>query len=361
MAKAVQEAEDARLFYVACTRTEERLLICLNGASRQGRWSKWTQALILQDPAVNLVDAADLSEAQAAPPQALARDWPGFLPPGPGEEQKAAARVLAQSLYRPPAKLGLVRESVSGLENFFACPRLYLMTQRLALDTAALPGKSQSGGLARAVELGSLVHHLLEVCDLKAGPTGLPEALATLQPDPELAKQALLLAKGLWDTELPGLLEKVPPQDLHRELSFNLLLAAENGGADLELIGELDLAARLPGGGWLIADYKVSNKADPEPYHEQLGLYALALYKGQDDGPAPQAALCFLGSKGGVLKRLQFSPDDLAALEQRVRQAANDIAALGAVMDPFRLEPGPACAQGKCPLAWLCGPGKAGP
>ncbi|RJX28140.1 MAG: hypothetical protein C4525_17130 [Desulfarculus sp.] len=353
--QAVAEAEAARLFYVACTRAERELLICLNGAKSQGRWSKWVQEMALADEAVRVVDAAGLL-AQAAPePRSAAQAWPERLPPAPGPAQDEARQVLAQCLHRPPVALGRVRESVSGLENFLACPRLYVLTQRLGLDTAALPGLGSSG-LARAVELGSLVHGLLETCDLAAGPDGLAPALARLEPQPELAQPALALARGLWNTELPALLASVPAEHLHRELPFRLLLAGEDGGPEFELVGELDLAARLPKGQWLIADYKVTARPDPEAYRQQLGLYALALHQGQEggSGPLPRVALCFLGSQGGSLAWLEFSAADLAGLEARVRRAADEIAALGGLSDPFVLPAGPDCSAGHCALRWLC-------
>lgn len=352
--QAVAEAEAARLFYVACTRAEQELVLCLNGAKSQGRWSKWVQDMVLADQAMRVTDAAGLLAEAAPEPEAAVQAWPGLLPPEPGPAQAEARRVIDQCLHRPAVALGRVRESVSGLENFLACPRLYVLTQRLGLDTAALPGPG-SGGLAQAVELGSLVHGLLETCDLAAGPDGLGPALARLGPAAGLAERALALARGLWDTELPALLAPVLPEHLHRELPFRLLLAGEDGGPELELVGELDLAARLPEGGWLIADYKVTARPQPETYRQQLGLYALALYRGQGcSGPPPRTALCFLGPRGGSLAWLEFSAADLAALETRVRGAAADIAALGALSDPFALPARPDCAASHCALEWLC-------
>ena len=358
-AKARAEAEEARAFYVACTRAQERLVLLLGKTSRRG-WAAWTEAHLLTDPAARVIDAAGLMQGAVAEPRSLAQDWPDGLPPDPGPEQEQAGELLAR-VGRPPACLSLVRESVSGLENYLTCPRLYVLTQRLGLDTALLPGKGGQGnsGLADAVELGSLVHRLLETTDLSQGPAGLQATLAALNPEADLAGSALALAGRLWDSDLPSLLDTA--QEIGRELPFCLRLPPMEDGPALEIIGEMDLAARLLGG-WLVADYKVSAKSDPEPYRDQMTLYCLALYKGQGgEGPVPRACLVFLSPSGVNLAWLEFTAKDLAAMEQRVRDAASGIAALGPRPDPAAQPRGQDCAPDKCPVAALCGQGEGGP
>ena len=353
--KARQEAEEARKFYVACTRAEERLVLLLSpGGTRSKGWDKWARDLVDGDPAARTIDAASLPLSGQSQPRSPADAWRGELPEGtaPAEQEEAAA-ILAR-IHRPAARLSLVRESVSGLENYLTCPRLYVLTQRLGLDTAIIPrGGKANGGMGRAVELGSLVHRLMEHTDFSQGPAGLETALAALEPDPDLAPQALSLATRLWNTELPA--ELAGAAQLERELPFCLLLPGADGGADLEIIGEIDLAARVAGG-WLVVDYKVSHKADPAPYRDQMALYALALYKGGGgQGPAPRCCLVFLSPQGVKPVWLDFTPGDLADMEARVRFAALGIAALGPQPDPATLPPGPGCDPSSCPVAHLCG------
>lgn len=352
--QAREEAEEARKFYVACTRAEDRLVLLLSPGRNQDKgWAGWARELVAADPAARLINAASLPLAGEAEPTALAGAWKEDLPreAGPALEE---ARALLTRVRRPAARLSLVRESVSGLENYLTCPRLYVLTQRLGLDTALIPRPGKvNGGAPRAVELGSLVHRLMEVTDFTQGPAGLEAALAALQPDPDLAAQALSLAARLWDTELPGMLASVPEPG--RELPFCLRLPGQDGGPALEIIGEMDLAARL-GDGWLVADYKVTAKADPAPYRAQMALYALALHRGDGgQGPAPHCCLVFLSPQGAKLAWLEFTPADLADMEQRVRAAALGIAALGPQPDPSALEPGPGCDPAACPVARLCG------
>ena len=174
-----------------------------------------------------------------------------------------------------------------------------------------------------------------------------------MEPDPDLADQALSLASRLWDTELPGLL--APAQDMGRELPFCLHLPGQGDGPALEIIGEIDLAVRLTSG-WLVVDYKVSHKADPAPYREQMALYALALYRsGGGQVLAPRCCLAFLSPQGAKLSWLDFTPEDLANMEKRVRAAALGIASLGPQPDPAALDPGPGCDPAACPVAGLCG------
>ncbi|MCF8031562.1 MAG: UvrD-helicase domain-containing protein [Desulfarculaceae bacterium] len=354
-AQARAEAEEARTFYVACTRAEERLVLLMSGAGGSSRgWARWVEDHLLNDPATRVIDASDLGQSAEAEPRALAEAWPGGLPgePGPGHD---AAQDLLSRIRRAPAALKLVRESVSGLENWLSCPRLYVLTQRLGLDTALLPrpGKGSQEGLSDAVALGSLVHRLLETTDLSQGREGLPAALTALDPEPDLAGRALALAGRLWDSELPGMLG--PASDIGRELPFRLHLPGEGEGPALEIIGEMDLAAHLPSG-WLVADYKVSHKADPSPYRDQMALYCLALHRGQGkSGPVPRACLVFLSPRGVELAWLEFTPDDLAAMEQRVRQAAQGIACLGPRPELATLPRGKGCDPEHCPAAGLCG------
>ncbi|MCF8046116.1 MAG: UvrD-helicase domain-containing protein [Desulfarculaceae bacterium] len=353
--KARQEAEEARKFYVACTRAEERLVLLLSPGGTQNKgWDKWARDLIVKDPAARTIDAATLPLAGQSEPSSLADAWPDGLPEAPEFDAVKKAEDVLAGVHRPAVRLALVRESVSGLENYLTCPRLYVLTQRLGLDTALIPRAGKpNGGPARAVELGSLVHRLMEVTEFSQGPAGLETALAGLEADPDLVPQALSLAARLWDTELPA--KVAGAAQLERELPFCLRLPGADGGPDLEIIGEIDLAARTESG-WLVADYKVTAKADPTPYRDQMALYALALQKGESgSGPAPRCCLVFLSPQGAKLTWLDFTPADLADMDHRIRAAAQGIATLGPQPDPAALDPGPGCDPATCPVASLCG------
>jgi ATP-dependent helicase/nuclease subunit A len=360
---AVERAEEARLFYVACTRAEQRLILCLTEAGRQGSWAGWVRELAAADPAAATLDAAELPPARAEAARPPAAAWPGWLPPGPGPEAEAGERVAARALGRPALdpQRRLVRESVSGLENWLACPRLYLLTRRWGLDTGALgrlrpaQGQDTEAGGPDPVALGSAAHRLLELADLSQGPAGLDPALLAAAGEPlELAGPAAELARGVWRTGLGGLLRAAPPQAVFREQPFRLWLPAADGLPELEVMGEVDLLIDT-GGRPVIADYKVSPRVEPDKYRDQLTIYALAVERGlaREQSP-PQALLCFLWQGGAELVDLELAAADLAACRERIRRAAGEIAGLG---PETRLAELPAGDCGHCPAAGLglCG------
>ncbi len=358
--QARQAAEAARIFYVACTRARDKLIFCLTGAKRQGSWGKWVSEVVLAAPQTSLRPAEPPGGGGEAVPDRRASQF--SVPDGPGPLASQAQEILERAWRPRCAPSPRVRESVSGLENWFTCPRLYVLTRRWGLDTAWLgqaggPGAEPGGAGA---EMGSLVHALLERTDLAAGPQGLASALASLaqaaQLEPAQAQRALSLARGLWDTELPAWLAGAPPGDIRRELPFQLFLPGEGQGPDLEMIGEFDLLAPEPSGGWLLADYKVSDHVRPGHYLTQMALYALALWQGQGGtGRPPRLLLCYLTSQGGQLRELTLGAPELGQWRARLLGAARDIAALPAQPDLAQL-PRPDDCQ-SCALlgSGLCG------
>ncbi len=367
---ALEREESARLFYVACTRAQERLVFCLNGAQEryQGPWAKWVRELVLEHPQTRVIEAAGPLGGRTAgigtgPPPAEA--WPELLPPEPGPQAELGAQLVARAL-RPttpaPARVG---ESVSGLEAWLECPRLWFFTRRLGLDTASLnpPGAGTAGdGPVRAVELGSLVHRVLELADPGLGQAGLEPAIAQaageLGADGDLARTALFRARGVWQTELPAWVAQARAQggEILREQPFHLYLGDEEG-FELEILGEFDLLARLPQNGWLLADYKVGAEPHPEQYRAQMALYSLALWQGQAGaGPLPRAVLCHLGPAGGALYELRFNAAELDQWRTRALEAGRGMAGVAPGANPLDLPPAEHCRRQGCALgrAGLC-------
>ncbi|KMY67217.1 hypothetical protein AAU61_10045 [Desulfocarbo indianensis] len=355
--KAVEQAETARLFYVACTRARERLTFLRTGQSQASGWAKWVEDLVKPDPAACVISSQSLAQAPAAAQVGPAHAWPDYLPPEPGQEAARGA-ALAQRVMSPPRITPLenrvVRESVSGLEAWFACPRLYVFTRLLGLDTGSLPRKPGQKASDAAppefdpVALGSAVHQLLETADLWSGPAGLEPALAGLPQ--ELAPPARALAGGIWNTALAGMISELPPSHVLREQPFRLWLPPAPGAPGLEVMGELDMLLVRPAPQPMaIVDYKVTHDMHPEHYRDQLGLYALALWSENQEAPPPAAFLCYLRQEGAELVELGFSAAELAEYQGKLIQAAKEIASLPLGVRPADLKPGPDCAQ--CALA----------
>jgi ATP-dependent helicase/nuclease subunit A len=358
---AVEEAESMRLFYVACTRAQERLAFLQTHAQREMNhpkgWVKWVEEFVRPDPLTRVITSEELGPPPAMGGQGIAMDWPDLVPPEPGAKDAEGAalvkRVLEPELLAP-VQNRVVRISVSGLENWFACPRLSMFTRLYGLDTAALPQRgarhsdaSPPSSLDPAA-LGSAVHLLLESCDLSAGPAGLEPALAAL--DPSLAAAVRPLASGVWDTDLVQLIEGLPSTHFLREQPFRLWLPPTSGTPGVEVIGELDLLIVRPDPEPpVIVDYKVTPHIDPEHYRDQLALYALALWSADPDSPPPRTCLCYLREAGAKLIELKFSAGELAAYRARVIQAGADMAALKPDVKPTDLPRGEGCAE--CALA----------
>lgn len=354
-ARQRQAAEEARLFYVAATRASRRLVFSLHGCARgQGRWSRWVAEHVMGDPAALLVDAAEMEARTDAPRPCRSVTWPDRLPPEPGPAAGEGAAVVTACLDAPPPRPTLVRESVSGLEDWLSCPRRYLFTRRLGLDSAVL--SSGDGGGAGA-GLGSLVHRLLERTDPAAGARGLEQAarrlgLAPGNPENDLA---LARAEGLWDTELAPMLAGLRPEQVFREHGFLLRLDAPPGRASLLLRGEIDLFFPGPDGRLVVADYKVTDHVDPAVYRTQLMIYGLAVRRALASlAPPPRLFLCYLTSEGGRLHKVTATDGELEALSGDLLAAAQGIAGLGALQDPAGLPVSPECRRRGCSLAALC-------
>jgi ATP-dependent helicase/nuclease subunit A len=356
---AVEESETARLFYVACTRAEERLVFVQTQAQRERGnpkgWVKWVEKFVRDDDETRIVTSADLGRPPEAKGRGIAFDWPGLIPTEPGHKDAEGAAIVKRVLQPGPLtqpENRVVRISVSGLENWFACPRLSLITRLYGLDTAVLPqrgaSRSEESSEIDPVALGSAVHKALETADLSAGPAGLEPALAALAPD--LAGEVRDLAGGVWDTELAGLMNGLPASHFLKEQPFRLWLEPGPESPGVEVMGELDLVIIRPAPEPpIIVDYKVTKKIDPEHYRNQLGLYALALWSGNPDGPVPRTCLCYLREAGAELVELSFSAKELVRYRDRIIRAGSDMAALPLDVRPSDLPPGRDCAH--CVLA----------
>jgi ATP-dependent helicase/nuclease subunit A len=355
--QASQEAELARLFYVACTRATEKLIFSLTTAppNKQSAWGGWVHNLVINNPQANIINASE--EFKVIPKQFQVRANTSEFETAKSASQTKSdpeAHAIAQRCLQPrglPVKR--LQESVSGIEDWFACPRRYYFTRILGMDTAVLSGSGPNGGFG--ANLGSQVHRLLELAPLWEGPSGLDGVLHQTAP-PGDAARVRDLAAGVWRTELNTLLEDLPPRNILREQGFNLSIALTDDEPRLDIIGEIDLLLAHPDGN-VVVDYKVSGHMDPAPYRLQLSLYALAAWRmlGKS-GPPPRCGICYLHDRGSKLIWQEIEASGLENLEMRLQSVAREIAALP--LSP-RLEdfpgalnairaacwPGPICAR----------------
>lgn len=353
--KESEDAEAARLFYVACTRAERKLTLSITGAKRQGAWGKWARDIIYDDKAVEVIAARSISPNR----DNVVNRMPECIPVDPGEFSQEGRAIVQHCLSPAAITPVLVRTSVSGMEDWLECPRRFVFTQRLGLDTALLPGGlAHAGGqdVQRAVMLGSLVHMAMESVDMGHGKDGASAALeqaaeALGAPDDVKADAASALDE-FFKLPLSGQLQGLPSSALLREQPF--MLSMEDGGAILELIGEIDLVAPQADGSWLIADYKVGRKLEPAKYRNQMLLYATAWWRMTGRRDVPRCVLVHLGPGHGALHEMNFSSAELADMEARLFDAAAGIRVLGGSANPADAPIAPGCRREKCPLGLLC-------
>jgi ATP-dependent helicase/nuclease subunit A len=284
-------AEHKRLFYVACTRAEERLIL-VHAPRRRSHLQAWVGFLspwgypdsglsedgaLVQAPAVvhRVVEAemvtrmAEVSRGQ--------KDWLGAVRRTQAIVEAATERAV------PPV------QSPSGLREEDAAARE-------AADGEEGHALSVSADLARLV--GLAVHEALERWDFRDRgvlAAQLEAAVTRVSRDAALDPEAVqtgarVVIDGLLTSELPGYLAS--SQILGRELP--LLFEDGDGRA---WSGTLDLLYRDPDGRLVVADYKTDREPGPETterYRGQLEIYARGVALAFPEAPPPAKELLYV-------------------------------------------------------------------
>ena len=358
-----ERAEQARLFYVACTRAKD-VLVLLEGkgdarylATGEGDRTSWCHQawdVVGRERIADFVEAG-VDERTVALPDggavrleragrhlaAAAGDPPAreahVAPAGPSERAQVA-RVLA---FAPPPAAAVVT-SPTALADFRRCPRQYWYRQVLGLP-------ERGGGGTRAALLGTTAHAVLEAVPLDGAADDdivrrletfalAPADVAALAADVRKAVAALRadVAAGL---EIVG-----------REVPF--VLALPRGAPRVFLHGRIDLLGRRDGV-MVVRDYKYvrATAGSRETYASQLTAYRLAA------GPGTEAEVVFL--RGRTVLAPLPAIDDTAEAADLVRAADALGAALAAgTVGAFpRRPPAPAaCAALGCGYVRRCWP-----
>jgi ATP-dependent helicase/nuclease subunit A len=355
-----EHAELARLFYVACTRARD-LLVLLEGkgdarvlAGRGGDGYRWChQVWTLLGPAevqafaasgepqatVVLADggAVLLERAESylgGPPADAARvPEPRVADAGP-DEHAAAARVVGFA----PTPSDEVVTSPTALADFRRCPRQYWLRH-----VVALPERGAGG--TRATLRGTAAHGVLEALDLAAAPEAEVrrlldarlEALVLSRHERAALAADLVTAAAALRADVAAGMEVVG-----REVPFVLALPA--GRPRVVLNGRLDLLARR-GRAHVLRDYKyAAPPADATLRHGgQLGVYQLAVHAA--GAPVVEAELVFL--RGGTVV-CPLPPIDVAAETRALVEAGIGLgaASAGGTAEDFpKQPPGPAACE----------------
>ena len=312
--KRAKSAEEQRIFYVAMTRAQERLI--LSGAARFDSWPgvessaiAWLGPALVPDlPARAELGGrpAELIAGAAGVPVRLTLNTPdtleAVLAPSPARVGDAIAAPVVADAHppQPSAQASLAPLSYTALADYERCGYRYYLQHIIRLpDAEPAPGEAAQVGIGAAAR-GVLVHALLEQLDFAAAapPDQLTIDAVALAAgislsDDDDRRDIVALAEAFAHTSLAERLRRC--SEVRREEPFAFALPAG------ELFrGFIDLAGIEQDGTMLIVDYKTDRLREGEDlaahvernYSLQRLVYALA---GLEAGaPRVEVAYCFL-------------------------------------------------------------------
>ncbi|HEV8322367.1 MAG TPA: UvrD-helicase domain-containing protein [Myxococcota bacterium] len=355
--EAREEAEEARIFYVACTRARDLLVLCgpaaVGSGSGRGRGGAWRAALeeiaplhVVAPGAGAAADPLFLRIRASSLPPPVARDAATETPP------TVTAADVARAFAPPPLAPARLEATVTALADLDACPRRYHFLHEIHLlehpDRARREDTGPGGEDARAAHFGQradepaagagagdgedapwdpgpiargvLAHRLLERAAPGATAAELRAGLgADLSPDEEASPEATALADDVAAFLAGSAGRMLAEPGARREVPFVLrvagpLAAAARAGRpapEMLVHGQIDLLVdRGPQEPVLVLDYKYARR-DPralDAYRFQLLAYAVAVRTLLPRGPLPRAGLVFLRDRGAPPVWLPVAP-----------------------------------------------------
>lgn len=328
-----RDHESRRLFYVACTRARDLLVLSGEnpGNGSKDAWRSWINQHLLQcDFNASLIRLRPYGEVERA--------WRKIAATPPDREIPTASHFLAVSKGSPViAGMERYRFPVTALMQAHSATPGPLPPLRLALASVSVTSSGQDDHEAPEPALdrsqrGTLAHRILETLDYSSGMAlGNQIDQSSEWGDADTAERRLIRPQiESAALTLSNLLAGVTPENLIRELPFAARF--NHDGAELIVDGKVDLLF-LTKGIWHIVDYKFSDH-DAETlkahYALQLAVYREALSTPTESPPlryprfttaaAKPAAfkLILLGITGqGACREIDMSdavPADLAPM-----------------------------------------------
>ncbi|TML04746.1 MAG: hypothetical protein E6G41_11345 [Actinobacteria bacterium] len=319
--KDADRREDERVFYVACTRARDRLI--LSGTTKLDKWPNgnggapitWLGPRFAPNAAVTMSRAADLGTVlrEAVPaPRATAAVVAGAAP-------EIAELPVAPP---PPAVRSL---SYSALSGYAACPyRFYLeRVVRLPRVSEQAPETAPPEALDRLVR-GTIAHLLLEQLDLDhpivpdAAAVELAAQMAEAEVGPEDVADLQELVRAAIEGEV--LARALTARRVRREEGFTFLLD------DVPFNGFVDLLAEEADGTALVVDYKTNpvggvdlEQLTEADYGLQRRIYALAALR--SGAPVVEVVHLYLERPAEPVVA-RYEARDAAAVEAQLRAGA---------------------------------------
>ena len=321
--KEADAEETIRLFYVACTRAADYLILSAGiepDAKRNSPWLELVESRFDLRTGLPKTDAFLGSSAASTAgrdtiPDILAHKKPPAAKPAAREAERQVPLAELSDLIlfaeptEPPASArkwprdasDLPPISVSRLEEIDAQlqsdsrPKIVAEASRLR-SYEQFPS-TETGRLNhdeatpidpdQATSLGTLVHAVLEQIDFNQ-PDNWPtllEGIARTGKD-RVGDDALSSAREMLSNFFvsPLAQELASAKSLHREVEFALLVPSPTSGEGTRVVGKIDLLYEDTQGGCHILDYKTNDIAEETPdeqllatYELQLGVYAHAV------------------------------------------------------------------------------------
>jgi ATP-dependent helicase/nuclease subunit A len=381
--KTRNEQEGRRLFYVGMTRAREYLI--LSGQNTQARGSakphdgfsvpiRWLRAAagilpgdsgnrnaMIGDAVVHVSMVTEDTVAQlrgsivthdpalVSARQSVERGEPVKWPHPDGDRQlriAATARDVLSGPVVPVASQGVVgATTITQLVYFARCPLVYYFNLVLQIEEhprkrrkSEVSGDGQGDSQYSAVELGTLVHEMLERADFTAAPVEEVQRLMTEAGiDAMLQSDELRLERMLTGVLSDALIDRARGATrLEREYPFYLEM---NGSL---VHGVIDLVFTDANGRGVVVDYKSNDLAAPDRvevlsqyYKPQIEMYALAASKARLV-EADEATLYFLNKS--IARTFDVSAAALGEVERRMHSAIENISRRN-----WNTEPGEKC------------------
>jgi ATP-dependent exoDNAse (exonuclease V) beta subunit len=327
--KEADRSEDERVFYVACTRAQERLI--LSGAVKLDKWPNggapitWLAPRFAPDAAAGVgTDLVSVTRLRATDLGTVLREAVPSPRPRPEVPEHEDADIA--ELPSPPPPPAVRSLSYSALSGYAACPYRFYLERVLRLPRVPEPAPEappEAEALDRMVR-GSIAHLLLEQVDLErpAVPDADAVELAAQMSDAEVSPEDIADLQELVRAALEGdvMARALAAQRVRREEGFAFILD------DVPFTGYVDLLAEEADGTALVVDYKTNpvQNVDLEALTEadyglQRRIYALAALR--SGAPVVDVVHLYLERPAEpVIAR--YEARDAAALEAELRAGA---------------------------------------
>jgi len=314
--------DEARLFYVACTRARDRLILSGPRSRKEDSRTEKLHLLTEEMPSLFTKTGApkpaaagtpagkspyDLLKEEARPK--TAKPYPAPVPPA--SKKTAGDRRLSMSVGRMAA--------------FARCPREYLFQNQYGIPSSH---KRTAAGTDAAL-LGAAVHSVLESVDFESKKNIFKKSVAAAVNE-KLAqagtlekKAAIKRVTALYDVDPFIRLREGSLSLIGREVEFSSRFSGRS--VTCVLNGKIDLLLRKGDERVWVVDYKYSAASGTdEALKFQLELYSLAMsaYLGIE---SVTCALVYLKSEKPRVGKWELNRSKLARVKRRLFKSALDI------------------------------------